>query len=270
MTTPAETWIANALEIEQYRPQLYYVDPIHLAAFARYVRDRGFKPFPAPIVLTYSLDTQISRRQIIEAFGTACPVINVASMSELGWLAAECPNGVLHLNNSSYYLELLCAGRPAEPHKAAELIVTTLDHGATPRIRYRTRDVFSFIDTTCACGHDFPVVRLEGRLSDCIFRSGEVVLTPKGLDDLIGDPGWIDVYKLHQFNDERFLFQLVVNEKHIGADETRLVMQLRERLGREVSLDVEKVCYIPCEFSGKFAVCTSDVGRRLVNEGFTL
>lgn len=270
LATATDTWISNIAEIESYQPSLYYADPVHLSALSRYAYAQGFELFPAPVVLTYSLVTRLARRQIARGFGQSPPVTALAvSMSELGWLALECPLGAVHLNTANYHVELRRNGRAAICGEPAEVLVTTLDQGCTPRIRYRTGDVFSLSGTACRCGHPFPVIEMEGRLADCIVKDGRVVLTPRGLDDIVGSPDWLDVYKLHQVDEDAFRLQLVVNDVCSDAAKTELAKRLREHLGARV-LAVEEMRYISGTMSGKFSTCTSSPAQRLVGKGWTL
>lgn len=270
LTTPDRIISMNIAELEEYQPQMYYIDPTHLAFLLRQTQKRGFTPPKAPVLTSYSLYTKTSKRQIIQVFGKDAPVIETFAMSELGWLAAECPLGNVHINSRSFYVELLCNGRNAEPGELAELYVTTLDNGCTPHIRYKTGDIFRLAGSKCKCGSDFPVVYPEGRLRNHLFQNGQSVLTPKGVDDLIGAPDWLDLYKLVQTEENDFLFSFMVNERYEENMEQYIVNGLFEKLGKNINLRTEKVSYIPTERSGKFLSCISNVGEKLVEKGAQL
>jgi phenylacetate-CoA ligase len=271
LTTPAESW-ANAIEgIERLRPRFYYADPAHMAELALHVGAFRCDLYPAPVLLSYSLDTRIARRQITEAFTPPPPpIIAAVSMSELGWLAVECPAGALHLNTANFYPELQCGGRPARVGEIAELVVTTLDHGCTPRIRYRTRDLFTPLAGHCRCGSTFPMVRMEGRLQDCIVADGAITLTPRSVDAIVGDPGWLDRYHLHQLDERRLRLELIVNARYLAEASETLLARLHTHLVSGTTIQVHRVRYIASAPSGKLATCTSVPARRLVAEGWSL
>jgi phenylacetate-CoA ligase len=271
LTTPERIISMNIAELEEYQARMYYIDPTHLAFLLRNLQKRGYTPPKAPVLTSYSLCTKISKRQIIDSFGKDAPVIETFAMSELGWLAAECPCGNIHLNSQSFYLELLCNGRNAEPGELAELYVTTLDNGCIPHIRYRTGDVFRLSGSRCPCGSDFPVVQVEGRLRNHLFQNGQSVVTPKALDDLIGDAPWLDLYKLVQADENDFTFSFISNDKYEENMESYIVEGLFEKLGKSINLHIEKnVDYISTERSGKFLSCVSTIGEKLAEKGLQL
>jgi phenylacetate-CoA ligase len=270
LTTPERMLSMNIEEIEEYQPQMYYTDPTHLAFLARYMAKRGYTPYKAPVLASYTLSTRISRKQISRIFGKDVPVVDAFAMSELGWFAVECPCGNIHLNTKSFYMELLRDGRAAKPGELAELYITTLDNGCTPHIRYRTGDIFRWIDTECPCGSKYPIVQTEGRLRNFIFQEGKVVLTTQGIDEIVGDPEWMEMYKLEQVDENDFVFSYIANEKYEENMEAYIKDGLFRTVGSHINLRMEKVDYISTERSGKFISCVSAVGEKLVEKGAQL
>ena len=270
LTTPEHILSLNIEEIEKYKPQLYYIDPTHLAFLSKYMDKCGYTPSRVPIISTYSLCTKANKNQIVKVFGEDVTFAEFVSMSEVGWLAMECQFGNLHINTKSFYMELICNNRPAEPGELAELYITTLDNGCIPRIRYRTGDVFRFISRECQCGHNFPIVKMEGRLRYFLFQKGKVVLTPKGVDELVGDLDWIDLYKIIQTEENCFRFYFIPNGKYEENFDKDIIDRLFRTLGTDINLLVEKTNYIPAERSGKFLSCISSVGEQMIKNGFHL
>ena len=272
LTTPGRILEQNLKELDLHQPQIYFIDANHLAFLLRYRRTQPKANIPpkAPILASYSPCLKVSKRQILDALGRDVPFAEVIAMSEMGFVAMECPFENLHLNTKSFYMELLCKGRPAEPGEMAELYVTTLDNGCIPHIRYRTGDIYRFLSTQCLCGHDFPVVKLEGRLRNFLFREGQIALTPKALDKIVGNPRWMDLYKITQSDDTDFLFNFIANDTYEGNQEEYIRKELSQALGRDIDIAVERTDYIPTERSGKFLSCVSKVGEKNVENGFSL
>ncbi|MCP5103268.1 MAG: phenylacetate--CoA ligase family protein, partial [bacterium] len=270
LTTPEVILEQNMKEVEKHQPQLYFIDSTHLAFLMRYMRKHGYTPPKAPLLASYTPCSNVSRRQVLENFGRDVHFSEVVAMSEMGYVAMECPVGGLHINSKSYYLEFICNGRPAEPGEMAELYITTLDNGCIPHIRYRTGDVYRFFDSQCLCGHEFPLIRIEGRLRNFLFRNGEIVLTPKELDGIVGAPLWMDMYKMKQADDDDFLFNFVPNDKYEENNEKYIREELLQKLGADAHLVMEKTDYIPTERSGKFLACISSVGEKIYTKGFCL
>jgi phenylacetate-CoA ligase len=270
LTTPEVILEQNMEEAEAHRPQMYYIDATHLAFLMRYMREHGYTPPKAPILASYTPCIEVSRRQVKENFGGDVHFSEVVAMSEMGYVAMECPVEELHINAKSYYLEFICNGRPAEPGEMAELYITTLDNGCIPHIRYRTGDIYRFFDSQCLCGHEFPLIRIEGRLRNFLFRNGKIVLTPKELDRIVGAPLWMDMYKMKQVDDNDFLFNFVPNDEYEENKEKYIREELLRKLGSDANLVMEKTDYIPTERSGKFLACVSSLGEEMYTKGFCL
>jgi len=111
---------------------------------------------------------------------------------------------------------------------------------------------------------------MEGRLRNFLFRNGEIVLTPKELDGIVGTPLWMDMYKLKQGDDNDFLFNFVPNDKYKENNEKYIRDELLLKLGPGADLIMEKTDYIPTERSGKFLACVSSVGEKIYNKGFCI
>lgn len=255
-------------ELRDWSADWVYADPTHLAFLAREHQARGLA---APdtcraVILTYSQCTSAARRQVAN-FLPGVPAAEVVSMSEFGWLAMECPLGTMHLNNRSFYTELVVSERPAEPGEAADLYVTSLGDRLCPHIRYHTGDIYRLLEP-CPCGHPFPAVRCEGRRNDLIVGGGgsRAILTPKELD-LALDLDWIDVYRLAQVDEASFDFRFAGGAGSPPDAESLIRDLLAGPLGRDASLSVERTGYIPAERSGKFLSCVSAPARKLADAG---
>lgn len=266
LATPDSMVDQSMAEAVEYRPHWFYTDPMHMAFLAGNLRKRGIAPPPVGgIVLTYNLVTHSARRQVAEVFAGDCILVEVVSMSELGWMGMECPHGHVHMNNQSFYLEFVVGNRPAEPGELAELLVTSIGDPVSPHLRYRTGDLYTLLDGACPCGSTFPRVEFHGRGTYTAVRGGEVVLTPKQLDHLVGEAPWLEFYKLRQTDEDHFDFRYIPAEGaqgHAHAAEAReFGDRLRAVLGNGAQLEVEAAEYIECERSGKFLPCVSEVPR---------
>jgi phenylacetate-CoA ligase len=259
LATPPELVEQAAAELLAHDPHWLYADPAHLAFLLDAMAERDL-PLPAVggVVLAYNLATAAALRRI-RARLPESTVVEVASMSELGWLGMTCPHGGSHLNTDSFYLELLAYGtdRPAEPGELAELYVTSIGDTLSPHIRYRTGDGYTLLDGDCPCGHRFPRAVHHGRCRDYVTDGDTVVLTPRVLDELVGPADWLTFYKLtHRAAGPLLLRYLPVP----GADHTgpaaALAAALGARTGREVT--VSAVGHIEAERSGKLFGCVRE------------
>lgn len=259
-TTPDRMLDQALHELIEYRPHWLYCEAAHLSFLLVKARAAGITRIPGvrAVVLTYTRATHAAKRLIREFFGPRVPVAEVISMSELGWLAMECPRGRVHLNSQSFVAELLIHG---EGTPAGELALTTIGDKLSPHLRYATGDIYSLYESACECGIHVPSVRLEGRPSEALLDGDGNSVWPRQVDDLVGAPDNLLSYRVHQ--DERG----DVEFGYIPLDPDRptpfsepLARALSERLpGRSVTVRATK--YLPCQRSGKFVACTSTLAR---------
>lgn len=254
LATP-EWQVVKALdEIELYQPDLLVVDPTHFAFLTRWARRLGREitsPRPLHIVCGYTLMTRVARRQIEDFMDTDIPIGDMIGMSELGYLGFECHHGNRHINNKDFYVEFLRDDKPVEDGQIGELYVTTVDDGLVPRIRYATGDYFTPLGSSCSCGSDLPVVRIEGRATHMVQLQNGRIATPGTIDAVVGDAPGIDLYKLEQDRNGACTFRYVANAEAQAGDATALELRLAEALAPN-PVRVEAVDYIACERSGKF------------------
>jgi len=91
-------------------------------------------------------------------------------------VAFECPEQQgLHVWEDAYFAELLDpeTGEPVADGETGELVLTSLTREAMPLIRYRTRDVTSFVTDACPCGRTHRrLSRIQGRTDDMFIVKG--------------------------------------------------------------------------------------------------
>ncbi|MCU4526607.1 hypothetical protein KTI57_08365 [Acinetobacter pittii] len=251
-------------EIKIFSPQWFYADPTHLAFLVRHLRHHQESPPPiTAIALTYTLATGVARRQLREYFGTSIPIAEIVSMTELGWVAIECPMGRMHVNNINFYTEFLVGTRPARSGEKAELIVTSIGDRLSPHLRYRTGDIYTVDVRLCPCGSKLPVARHEGRKQSMIqlVKNGEnVLISPRELDGVIGQDKMIDVYQLYQRRNGDLIFRYIRSSGSC-VNEASLKERLLDLLGETSRLTIEEVSYIPTARSGKFTSCISEISE---------
>lgn len=248
-------------EMQETAPHWLYIDPTHFAFLLRAAAKTGRSlPQVEAIVLTYTMATQCSRRQIAE-FAGATPTAEVLSMSELGWVAMECPLGKLHLNGSSFYVEIL--GDDGEPVREGERGVahlTSIGDHVLPHIRYCTGDVYTLLGR-CECGHVHPAVRHEGRRREMLVLPDDSLVSGKDVDMTVGAPPGLELYQMEQINEERCEFRYLADDSFTGDEARALRQRLLGLLGPEIEVEMERVSYLPAQRSGKFASCTSAVAQ---------
>lgn len=114
---------------------------------------------------------EIENRLDIKAF-------DIYGLSEImgPGVAMECTeqNG-MHINEDNFYAEIVDPNtlEPVAMGEQGELVITTLTKEGIPIIRYRTRDITSFIPEPCSCGRTLVKMRrVSGRTDDMLIIRG--------------------------------------------------------------------------------------------------
>lgn len=256
LTTP-ESMLDRAIEeICLYQPSLYYIDPTHFAWLTKHAIKRGVRLPNAPIVATYTATTPLNRQQILAAFdsfGYQDVVFStLVSSSEMGWLALECPAGKMHLNSDCYLTELLTGTQQTKAGEVGELLISSLDQGAVPHLRYRTGDTFFAVGELCECGLTHPVVRWAGRLSERCGTPWNSCIRSDQIHLAIGAPVWLDLYQFTQTSTDKSVLLLMTNQPVDEVQLAGVLQPLQMLFGATHQIEYQLVNYIETERSGKF------------------
>jgi len=194
-----------------------------------------------------------AKQRLREAFH--CPVVSRYSNMENGFLAQQCieENNEYHLNEASYYFELLHPDKdePVDTGIPGRIIVTDLYNFAMPMIRYDTGDM-AILEERSLCGSPGRVFsRIEGRKVDFIYDTKGNLLSPH----VITNTMW-------KYSSEVRQFQFIQNGKDLYliklncpvSSFTRnyeLMSELKNYLGKNAVISMDFVDEIPLLASGK-------------------
>lgn len=259
--TTSESMVRKAIdEILAYRPHWLYTDATHLRFLVDRMTRLGVRRLPSvrAVLLTYTRATAAAKHGIREFFGSRVPVAEVVSMSELGWIAMECPHGGMHLNTESFFAELApAAGLAAGANPlVGELLLTTIGDQLSPHIRYATGDMYSLDGTPCECGAASPSVRLEGRAGECLQGGDGSLLWPRAVDEIVGEQVDLLAYRVHQAESGNVEFSYLTTRPALDDE---VIDGITTRLSRRLDgCQVSARCanYLPAQRSGKFLSCT--------------
>lgn len=135
------------------------------------------------------------REKIEEAWGNGYDACDVYGLSEIigPGVAVECRQnkGALHVMEDHFLTEIVDpeTGERLPEGEQGELVITTLTRQAQPVIRYRTRDITSFVPGPCVCGRTTRrIARIEGRADDMLIIRG-INVYPRAVEEiLMSDP----------------------------------------------------------------------------------
>ncbi|ENM5736254.1 exopolysaccharide biosynthesis protein VpsH [Vibrio mimicus] len=227
--------------------------PSSIAALARYLEtNQTYYPSKLKSIITSSESLSEEDRQVIETrFG--CKVFDWYGLFERVAAIGQCEHGRYHLLSDYSQVELVEAGQGRY-----ELIGTNFNNHYFPLIRYKTGDhVYLSENETCPCGRVFPVIdRIEGRIGDYLIgEDGQKVHIlnhiPKGVNGLIA------TQFLQNSRDKVVILVVVDSLRFDLVQEEILIKNTKDRIGRNIYIEIRKVESIPKSKNGKVrqAIC---------------
>lgn len=144
--------------------------------------------------------TEDMRREIEKVLGLKA--YNLYGLSEImgPCVSYECDEQKgSHINEDHFYPEILDPAtlKPIGPGEVGELVFTTLTKEGMPVLRYRTRDLSSFLDGECPCGRTFRRMgAIRGRSDDMLIIRGINVFPSQVESVLLGIEECAPYYRL--------------------------------------------------------------------------
>ena len=242
------------------QPDYFYGYVSMLAELARwYLETRRQLEVPPKAVITTSEVLSPDDRVAIES-AFQCRVYNEYGCGELGTIAHECEHGRLHTSDENMFVEILEGDRPCALGEKGEIVVTDLRNTALPLIRYRTGDFGALSDALCPCGRGL------GVLETVYGRAYDFIETPDGrrfhaefliyiFEEAKRQDMGIAQFRVVQEAVDRLQVFVVPSISGFGASqEERLLRRMRQLLGDDLKLGVQRVSKLERESSGKMRV----------------
>lgn len=196
------------------------------------------------------------REGLRKQFG--CAVVSRYSNQENGVLAQQCAESEeYHINSASYYIELLKldSDEPATIGEPGRVVVTDLFNYAMPLIRYDTGDIATE-KTHSDCGWNTRLLQqIEGRRVNCCYAPDGKMLSPH-LFGTAMEP-FTELAQFQFIQNGKNDYVLKINDPKNTYVDSDFYPVLREYLGENACVAIERVSEIPCCASGKFmqAIC---------------
>jgi len=218
--------------------------PSYALYLAEYARDEmGIDPSTLKLrVGSFGAEmwTEEMRREIEKRFGIKA--YNVYGLTEIigPGVAHECEEQMgLHIWEDHFLPEIIDpeTGEWVEEGKEGELVLTTLTKEGVPMIRFRTRDITSFVPGECPCGRTGRrIERIKGRTDDMIKVRG-VMLFPYQIEQCILEVQGVEPHYQIILTRPHHLDEIEVQvemAKETFSDEVRVIEDLRRRLEKKI------------------------------------
>lgn len=247
-------------KLKEFKPVALEGYPSTIYILARYLLYRR-ETFPLRAVLTSSEPLLPSHRELMEKV-FECKLFDFYGLAERVIFATECEKHEGHHLNLEYGIAEAVDrdNLPCDPGKLGRLVGTSLHNFAMPFIRYQTNDVTAIKKERCSCGRAFPLIE------DIVTKDEDIVITPDGR--LISASILTHVFKpldhvlesqIIQGDVHKIRVKVVKDEYYTEQDTQMIVQGLKDRLGREVQIEVEFVEAIERISTGKFRWIVSKV-----------
>ena len=225
---------------------------------ARYILEQQIEVPQLKAVITTSEKLTDQMRDVMEkAYG--CKVFEEYSTVENALFASECEHGRLHVSPDMGIAEILRPdGTPCEAGEVGEVVATCLFRSYQPLIRFRLGDLAAWDPEPCPCGRQMPVINeVVGRIEDLVTGpDGRQLVRFHGI---FTDQPHIIEGQIIQETLTDFTVRLVPTSEFSEMDEDDVRQRMRQRLGDQVTIKIEKVTSIPRSTSGKFRAVISKV-----------
>jgi len=208
-----------------------------------------------------SMGEQISaglRAYITQALG--CEVFDRYGLEEFGVVATECDiHDGMHINCESLIVEVVDdAGRPLPDGERGRIVVTDLFNYSMPFIRYETGDHGSLSWDLCPCGLRAPRIWIEGRYAAYLSFGNRRVHHLEFDAALDSFMNVILQYQVVKRTEDEAVVRVVCGNAFDDDACTRIILAVKELVGNEIKVSVDRVESIPLTPRGKSKIVVDE------------
>jgi phenylacetate-CoA ligase len=259
----SESVIDRCLEVMDRRRVRFltgYAQTLHL--FAQRARAVGFNRRLQAAVSWGALLLPHYRDQVRAAFG--CRVYDSYGVGEGMQIAAQCEASEETFHQFSLHVacEVCADGQPLPPGEHGELVLTRLDAGATPLIRYAIGDMGAWTNgEPCTCGRSLPLMRsIDGRSSDIIRTPSGRILILHFFSRIFSSAPTIRQFQIVQTRPEAIRVRLVTEPGFTSDHWERVRSEIASAGDPALQVEMELVDDIPVGANAKRRYIVSEIG----------
>ena len=175
--------------------------------------------------------------------------------------ASQCEKGNYHLAMIDGILEVLRGDEAVSPGEEGLTVATTLCNFAMPLIRYRLDDFTGFEGRKCGCGRNSPTIYpIEAKSDDIIITPEGAMISPSTLTFPFKHLEHILESQIVQKAPDRLVIRIVPEDGFSSDDESKLIDSFRAYVGKNMTIEVERVSEIHQSGSFKKRFVVSELG----------
>jgi len=251
--------------INTYKPDLIrgYAGSLH--EICRYAERNNLDIYSPKVVVSAAetLNDEM-RGQIERVFGRK--VYNFYGSREVGNLAGECKDGLMHSFAFWNYQELLDEhNRPVKQGKEGKVVVTNLFNYSMPLIRYEIGDMAVLGPKRCLCGNILPTFeKVTGRITDHFILKNGATVPAEFFIHLLGvvcNAGEIKQFQVIQEDYDRIRILVVMGAGLTEEYRKGVESKIKVAVGSDCEITWDFVDSIPKTPTGKYLYTRSLVRR---------
>ena len=164
----------------------------------------------------------------------------------------------MYWNYSGYYFEVLKfdSDEPAEYGELGRIVITDLHNYAFPLIRYDNGDTAVLLPPD-EYSNGYPVLgKLYGRRFDITYSTTGAAISPLTYGRILKHFDTISQWQFVQEGEKEYKLKVVMRSDDLNLE--NIVEQLKEYIGKDATVSIEKVSDIPVLASGKRKPCVNN------------
>lgn len=164
----------------------------------------------------------------------------------------------MYWNYSGYYFEVLKfdSDEPAEYGELGRIVITDLHNYAFPLIRYDNGDTAVLLPPD-EYSNGYPVLgKLYGRRFDITYSTNGAAISPLTYGRILKHFDTISQWQFVQEGEKEYKLKVVMRSDDLNLES--IVEQLKEYIGKDANVTIERVSDIPILASGKRKPCVNN------------
>lgn len=247
-------------ELRRCAPKILDGYPSTLYVLAKYLQNIGQK-LPLQAVVSSSETLYDFQREIIEdRFG--CKVFDYFAAAERVAFSSECEHHEGHHIADEYGITEIIdvSGKRVPNGTEGTLVATSLHNYAMPLIRYVTNDMSAINADSCSCGRGLSMMAdVTTKAEDFLTLRDGRLISPSVLTHPFKPLTSIEESQIVQEDLDHICIRLVTSDAYTDQDGKILIGTMKERLGNEVDIRIERVGSLERTKAGKFKWVISHV-----------
>jgi phenylacetate-CoA ligase len=249
-------------EINNFQPLLIRGYAGSLYELSRYIEKNDVTIFKPDCLVSAAETLNDDMRACIERVFQQ-KVYNYYGSREVGCIAGECPDGLMHMLMSNYIEILDHENNPVQEGQEGKVVVTTLFNYSMPLIRYEIGDTAISGPKTCSCTNKLPTLcRVTGRIIDHFVSEEGTIVPGEYFIHLIGvvyNQGIIQQFQVIQDSPTNIRIRVVLQKEMDNVYKNEVETKIRLVMGKNCIITWERVKEIEKTITGKYVYTRSNV-----------